>query len=77
MEGDWRTTQTLEPTSMCTDISQTECDALVNFYYSTNGDAWSNNNGWLQTGDVCGVWYGITCDGSSVQKINLSSNNLS
>ena len=74
MEGDWRTTQTLEPTSMCTDISQTECDALVNFYYSTNGDAWSNNSGWLQTGNVCSVWNGVSCNASGVWQIILQSN---
>ena len=66
------TTLSTPPASgMCTDIPQAECDALVNFYYDTDGDTWSTNQGWLQTGNVCDVWYGVSCDGSGVNQITL------
>lgn len=31
--------------------------ALAVFYYSTNGDKWRNNNGWLSDEDECTVWF--------------------
>jgi len=50
---------------------------LEELYISTNGGEWTNNEGWLQDGDVCS-WYGITCDSDNVNiiEINLSENNL-
>ncbi len=32
-----------------TEIPQSECEALVAFYISTDGDNWINHSGWLQT----------------------------
>lgn len=59
-------------------IPQTERDALLALYDSTNGDDWGNHFGW---GDAPGTecsWYGITCDdaGTHVTGIDLGVNNL-
>jgi hypothetical protein len=50
------------------DIPEIECKALVDFYYSTNGDGWTKGFsgwageteqiGWL-TGDKAGKWRGM------------------
>ena len=55
-------------------IPQTECEALVAFYNSTDGDNWTNNTGWLVDTDPAN-WFGIT-RGSTVSGIRLESNNL-
>jgi hypothetical protein len=50
-------------------------------YYSTNGDGWAENNGWLSEDDECG-WLtraagGIICDeNNAIQSLVLYSNNL-
>jgi hypothetical protein len=50
-------------------------------YYSTNGDGWAENNGWLSEDDECG-WLtraagGIICDeNNKIQSLVLYSNNL-
>jgi len=53
---------------------------LATLYYSTNGDLWENNTGWLSNGDECGWFYsddGLFCsDNGSVVVLNLSANNL-
>ncbi|MDR0860578.1 MAG: hypothetical protein LBO09_06480 [Candidatus Peribacteria bacterium] len=69
-----------------TDIPKAECKALVDFYYSTNGDGWTNGSGgastrpWLTGSTACNR-YGLTCAGTApnkyVSKIVLGNNNLS
>ncbi len=59
-----------------TDIPQTECEALVALYTSTNGAGWSNNTGWNITNTPCS-WYGVTCSGGNVTGIELHQNGLS
>jgi Leucine-rich repeat (LRR) protein len=56
---------------------QTEVDALVALYNSTNGAQWNDNTNWL-VGDPCdNSWFGITCDNSSgIKSIILFRNNL-
>lgn len=60
-----------------TDIPSTECEALINLYTNTDGTNWSNTTNWLTTGNICGNWYGITCDAGHITQIDLSNNNLS
>jgi hypothetical protein len=55
---------------------------LATLYYSTNGDSWTNNTGWLSDSDECG-WYngaagGELCSsqGRVVELLDLSKNNL-
>eukprot|EP00038_Savillea_parva_P003440 m.125753 g.125753 ORF g.125753 m.125753 type:complete len:291 (+) comp11176_c4_seq1:76-948(+) len=53
-----------------------ERDALVAFYHSTNGPAWTTNTHWLM-GDPCtDNWYGIVCSEGHVLHLNLAQNNL-
>jgi hypothetical protein len=60
-----------------------ECEALVDFYYSTNGDAWttgtqaSATNPRLMGSQACN-WYGITCNTNPkyITTIRLVDNNL-
>lgn len=59
-----------------TEIPQSECQALVTLYTSTQGTAWTVNNGWLVTNTPCS-WYGITCAGNHVTMLMLPDNGLS
>ena len=58
-----------------TEIPQVECEALVALYNSTDGDNWSNDDGWLVTNTPCG-WAGVISGGGHVFDLNLSSNEL-
>jgi Leucine-rich repeat (LRR) protein len=58
-----------------TEIPTTECEALVTFYNSTNGDSWSRKSGWLENNTPCD-WYGVTCSGGHVSELYLHSNEL-
>jgi hypothetical protein len=70
-----------------TDISKAECKALVDLYYSTNGDNWTKGfsgdiptNKPRLTGSQACNWYGIACDTAIPKHIietTLNSNNLS
>jgi Leucine-rich repeat (LRR) protein len=53
-----------------------ECNALVALYNSTNGSGWTDNTGWLANNTPC-LWFGVTCSGGSVIKIDLEFNQLS
>ena len=67
-------------------IPASERAALIALYNSTDGDNWSNNDGWKTTplhedgfaipGTEC-TWYGISCTGDSVTTLDLRSNQLS
>ncbi|WP_238945207.1 IPTL-CTERM sorting domain-containing protein [Allofranklinella schreckenbergeri] len=67
-------------------IPQTERDALIALYNSTNGAHWKYRNNWRNSGDTdfnapgteCS-WYGVTCDGAQahVIKVDLENNRLS
>jgi hypothetical protein len=59
----------------CTYPSVNQRFALVTFYYSTNGDSWSDNGGWLTAVGEC-QWMGITCNTKGlVTDISLSKLN--
>ncbi len=57
---------------------QADSLVLVDFYYSTGGESWTNNTNWL-TGSSLDGWYGISLDTVSgrVSGIELENNNLS
>ena len=51
---------------------------LTELYDLTSGEMWMNNTNWLRRDDnitLCN-WYGITCSGKWVEKIDLSGNGL-
>jgi Leucine-rich repeat (LRR) protein len=74
----WETTQTPCPQhcTTVTEIPSTECEALIAFYNSTDGDNWEYKSGWTETNTPCS-WYGVTCSGGHVSKLHLPSNQLS
>jgi len=80
-EGDRKIKQRLPFTSCSAmiDISEPECEALVDLYNSTNGDGWTNKNGWREVNSACNNnRYGVWCDENNhVRDINLENNNLS
>jgi hypothetical protein len=53
--------------------------AMAVFYYSTNGNGWRTNDGWLSSTSVCEGWFGLGCGGpdSRVTAIDLSESRLS
>ncbi|MEK8017399.1 MAG: LamG-like jellyroll fold domain-containing protein, partial [Candidatus Parabeggiatoa sp.] len=57
-----------------TEIPTAQCEALVALYDSTDGDNWTNNEGWKTTDTPCS-WYGITCESGAVTVINLGDIN--
>ena len=57
------------------EIPQSECSALIDFYNSTNGGGWVTKNGWNVSNSPCS-WTGITCSGGHVTRIVLRQNNL-
>ena len=62
--------------TVVTDVSQSECRALVVFYNATNGDGWLNKSGWLESPTVSN-WYGVTVYEGHVSGLDLSKNQLS
>ena len=62
--------------TLVTDIPQSEKDALLALYNSTNGNSWTNKTGWDFSTPVTSAWYGVTVTAGHVTAINLSNNNL-
>ncbi len=58
-----------------TQIPLAECAGLVALYNGTGGPSWLHRDGWLVTNTPCS-WYGLTCSGGSVSKLNLTANHL-
>ncbi|MDP4536618.1 S8 family serine peptidase [Alkalimonas collagenimarina] len=58
-----------------TEVSEQQCDALVELYYQTTGPGWFERSGWLQNNMPCS-WFGVQCQGSQVTAIELADNNL-
>ena len=58
-------------------VPQADRDALLNFYYATEGDSWESNTNWL-VGDPCtNNWYGLECNpDGTIQKVYLPFNFL-
>jgi hypothetical protein len=61
---------------VATTITQSEYDALVALYYSTDGDNWIENTNWLSNEPI-DTWYGITIKNNKVTGLELPNNNLS
>jgi len=82
-DSDWESTQTsggcdnlkIDCTQV-TQIPQSECEALLDFYYNTDGPYWKNNKGWNETNTPCD-WFGVSCEADNVTELSLSENRLS
>ena len=63
----------------CADIPQSECMFLIEIYEATSGVNRDNHNWWLQDPEACD-WHGVTCtttkEGTFLESLNLSNNNL-
>jgi Leucine-rich repeat (LRR) protein len=68
-------TQATTDCAAVTEIQETECEALIALYNSTNGDSWESHSGWNETNTPCS-WKGVTCSGGYVTQIKLSRNKL-
>lgn len=58
---------------------ETDRQALIALYNSTNGAGWQNKTGWIvpgAPGDNPCSWYGITCGGGRVTELDMSYNLL-
>ena len=56
-------------------IPQTECEALVALYNSTDGANWTDHTDWLLTNSPCN-WYGVFCSDGRVTALDLGYNQL-
>jgi DNA-binding SARP family transcriptional activator len=54
---------------------EADLQALTALYQQTGGSNWSNDDGWLSERSPC-EWYGITCRGEKIVKLDLSNNQL-
>ena len=60
----------LKPNAICAATDDnTQCRALVELYFATNGDKWTNNTGWLSGSSYCDWNWdagskGVICDDS-------------
>lgn len=59
------------------ETSEVEIQALVDLYYSKNGDEWTDSTGWL-LGDPCvNEWHGVFCDEDrGLWALSLRNNNM-
>tara|TARA_B100001250_G_scaffold281805_1_gene244062 strand:+ start:3033 stop:5291 length:2259 start_codon:yes stop_codon:yes gene_type:complete len=59
-----------------TQRQQKQREALLALYNSTGGEFWKVSSGWKgKPGSEC-KWYGVSCTGSTLIKLELSDNNL-
>jgi hypothetical protein len=56
-------------------VTPEESAALMALFNATGGDGWHENEGWGNIGDEC-TWDRVTCTGSNVTALDLSSNQL-
>ncbi len=50
---------------------------LAIYYYSTSGDDWNRNSGWLSSSNHCINWFGISCNNDGrVESISMNENNV-
>ena len=57
-------------------VPDTEWEALVDLYNSTNGASWTDSTNWLDDSVDEDEWYGVTCVDNHVTEIYLPNNNL-
>jgi len=55
-----------------TEVPETECQALIDFYDAGTQEDWRYSEAWVPTPYPCD-WRGVTCDGGSVSRIMVRS----
>ncbi len=65
--------------SVFSQVSEDQFNALFVLYITTDGDNWDNNENWDITNPDADVnsWYGVTVSEGNVTRIELNYNNLS
>jgi Leucine-rich repeat (LRR) protein len=58
------------------DIPLEEYNFLLDLYNEVSGVWWLNQLNWMEPGNVCGVWNGITCQASHITGVDLTNNKL-
>lgn len=58
-----------------TEVTNAECEALVQLYEQAAGAHWTTQQGWLNDPTPC-TWHGVTCVDGRVDKLKLSDNGL-
>ncbi len=76
-----RETPALSQAEICGNVSAvpiTECAALVELYTSTEGNQWRQHTNWLAMNSNSAPcnWFGVTCSGGHVTKLELPRNRL-
>ncbi|MCX6823258.1 MAG: leucine-rich repeat domain-containing protein [candidate division SR1 bacterium] len=69
----------IDPVASCagvTEIPETECQALLTLYNTTNGDAWTDNSNRGDILSICGSWTGVSCQNNQVISLDLHGDNL-
>ena len=61
--------------TVVTEIPQSQCEALLNFYSNTDGINWIQSDEWGETNTPCS-WHGTRCRDGGVIELNLNDNNL-
>jgi transglutaminase-like putative cysteine protease len=61
--------------SSVTDVSDSECEALVDLFQSTEGQEWVDKSNWLDSSKV-EDWFGVTLYNNHVYGLDLQANNL-
>ena len=67
-----------QATTICstvTDVPAAECAALESLFAATDGWRWGHRGGWLNNAQAC-QWYGVTCGGGHVTRLQLANNGL-
>lgn len=61
-----------------TAIPESECNALVTLYQSTDGPHWLDSTNWLTVNSTLSPcnWYGVICNTGHVTQLTLASNRL-
>ena len=54
---------------------ENQSQALITLYEQTDGSNWENSDGWLADTSPC-EWYGVTCRGEKIVKLELVNNQL-
>ncbi len=59
-------------------LNQKQTDVLQAFFDNMGGTNWSNATGWQSATDPCTGWFGVICNasGTEVLELNLGNNNL-
>ena len=61
--------------SAVTSIPESECNALLAFYYETGGPStWVRTDGWVNNPNPC-IWLGVGCSGGNVTSFNSENQN--